>query len=66
MVKTNPRAKINSLSITGEWSTEDWLDLYKTLEAFQKRVAERTAAAESDKRKTVEAVRLDHQYKYFC
>ena len=35
------RARVNSIAIEGEWSKEDWIDLYRTLEAFKKRVAKR-------------------------
>ena len=37
------RAKINGLQITGEWTKEDWIDLYETLRKFKKRVERRRA-----------------------
>lgn len=35
------KATINEIAITGEWTKEDWIDLYKTLRKFKKRVKRR-------------------------
>ena len=33
--------RLTGITITGEWSKEDWIDFYLTLEAFEKRVGKR-------------------------
>ena len=43
--------KINKISITGEWSTADWLDLYRTLGLFKKRVIQRVESKEAEAKK---------------